>query len=56
MVEVKQVRQKASLAEQGSSLGNKAKKEGACPVEAHGKSTEMLLATVRIEFVWPKLS
>ncbi|KAJ7413913.1 hypothetical protein BTVI_42070 [Pitangus sulphuratus] len=34
MLEVKQVRQKAGLAEQGSSLGNKAKKEAVCPVEA----------------------
>ncbi|KAJ7417077.1 hypothetical protein WISP_66901 [Willisornis vidua] len=37
MSEVKQMRQKASLAEQGPSLGNKAKKEGSiwikCPAQ-----------------------
>lgn len=32
--EVKQVRQKASLDDQGSSLGAKARKEGVWPVEA----------------------
>lgn len=34
MLKVKQVRQKAGLAEQESCLGNKMKKEFVCPVEA----------------------
>ncbi|KAF4801985.1 hypothetical protein TURU_029740 [Turdus rufiventris] len=34
MSEVKLVRKKAGLAEQESSLGNKVKREGVCPVEA----------------------
>ncbi|KAJ7396032.1 hypothetical protein BTVI_149057 [Pitangus sulphuratus] len=34
MLEVKETRQKASLTEQGSSFGDKAKKEGVYPVEA----------------------
>lgn len=34
MLEDKQARQKAALAEQESSLGNTPKKETVCPVEA----------------------
>lgn len=34
MLQIKQVRQKPGLAEQGFSLGSKAKKKGICPVEA----------------------
>lgn len=39
MAEAKQARQKAGLAEEGSSFGNRAKKEGACAVEA--RSSDM---------------
>lgn len=34
MSEVREVRKRSSLAEQESSLGNKAENEGVCPVEA----------------------
>lgn len=60
MLKAKHMRQKASLAKQGSSVRNKTKKEGVCPVAVRsgsmGRNTEMLLGTVGRKFIVPKFN
>lgn len=53
------MRQKASLAEQDSSLGSKTENKAIWPVEVRSgnmDSTELLLVTVERKFMLPKLS
>ncbi|KAJ7403393.1 hypothetical protein BTVI_77325 [Pitangus sulphuratus] len=50
MLEVKQPRQKAGLAEQESSLGNKAEKEGVCPAKAREMPADWKLANIVLIF------